>query len=119
MRSSQKSQKHGPRALAPLTRLQVAHDLRLHESTVCRAIADKTALLPDGTLWPLDGFFDASRPAREVLRELVETEPTPLSDQQLAVLLAERGHPIARRTVAKYRDELGIAPQQQRARRDP
>lgn len=107
----------GPRALAPLTRLQLAADLRLHESTVCRAVAEKTALLPDGALWPLDGFFDAARPARELLRELVAAEATPLSDQALAQLLTERGHPVARRTVAKYRDELGIPPQQQRARR--
>ncbi|HMQ30292.1 MAG TPA: hypothetical protein PKD53_06160 [Chloroflexaceae bacterium] len=111
--------REGPRALAPLTRLQLAHELRLHESTVCRAVADKTALLPDGALWPLDGFFDAARPAREVLRELIAAEAAPLSDQQLAAMLAERGHPVARRTVAKYRDELGIPPQHQRARRGP
>lgn len=109
----------GPRALAPLTRIQLARELRLHESTVCRAVADKTARLPDGALWPLDGFFDAARPAREVLRELVAAEAAPLSDQQLAAMLAERGHPVARRTVAKYRDELGIPPQHRRGPRAP
>jgi RNA polymerase sigma-54 factor len=57
------------------------------------------------------------RPAQEELRQLVAAESRPLSDQELATLLAERGHPIARRTVAKYRDQLGIPPQQRRARR--
>jgi RNA polymerase sigma-54 factor len=65
----------------------------------------------------VDDFFAAARPAQEELRELVAAESRPLSDQELATLLAERGHLIARRTVAKYRDQLGIPPQQRRARR--
>lgn len=109
--------RHGPRQLAPLTRLQLARDLALHESTVCRAVAGKTARLPGGGLWPVDDFFAAARPAQELLRELVAAEERPLSDSELAALLAEGGFPIARRTVAKYRDQLGIPSQQQRAAR--
>ncbi len=107
----------GPAHLAPLTRLQLAQDVGLHESTVCRAVADKLALLPNRALAPLDDFFAAARPVQEALRELIAAEGEPLSDQELADLLAARGHPIARRTVARYRELLGIPPQRQRARR--
>lgn len=107
----------GPRRLVPLTRLQIAADLGMHESTVCRAVEAKAALLPDRSVCALDDFFAAARPAQELLRELVAAESAPLSDQQLAALLAAQGYPIARRTVAKYRDQLGIPAQQQRARR--
>jgi len=101
----------------PLTRLQLARDVGLHESTVCRALADKIALLPNRALVPLDDFFDAARPVQEALRDLIASEQGPLSDQELAELLAARGYPIARRTVARYREQLGIPAQRQRARR--
>lgn len=89
----------------------------LHESTVCRAVAGKIALLPNRALAPLDDFFHAARPLQEALRELIAAEQEPLSDQELAELLAARGYPIARRTVAKYREQLGLPAQRQRARR--
>lgn len=102
--------RHGVRHLAPMTRAEIAAELGVHESTVSRAIADKTALLPNGTLLPMSEFFVAARGVQDVLRELITNENRPLSDEELAKLLAERGHPIARRTVAKYRDLMKIPP---------
>ncbi|MFQ3661279.1 MAG: hypothetical protein SNJ69_02675 [Chloroflexaceae bacterium] len=106
----------GPAHLAPLTRLELAREVGMHESTVCRAVADKLALLPNRALAPLDDFFAAARPVQEALRDLIAAEEEPLSDQELADLLTARGHPLARRTVARYREQLGIPPQRQRAR---
>jgi RNA polymerase sigma-54 factor len=104
----------GVRYLAPLTRSEIAAELELHESTVSRAIADKSALLPNGTLMAISEFFVVARGVQDMLRELVANEPRPLSDEQLAQLLAAQGHPIARRTVAKYRDIMRIPPSHMR-----
>jgi RNA polymerase sigma-54 factor len=97
----------GETALKPLTRAEVADALDLHESTVSRAIADKYALLPDGTIVPLSRFFGASGAVDAELRRLLESADGPVSDQRLADRLRETGHPIARRTVAKHRARLG------------
>lgn len=102
--------RHGVRHLIPMTRAEIAAELGVHESTVSRAIAEKTSLLPNGTLLPMSEFFVAARGVQDVLRELIVNEPRPLSDEELAKLLADRGHPIARRTVAKYRDLMKIPP---------
>lgn len=101
---------HGVRHLAPMTRAEIAVELGVHESTVSRATADKTALLPNGTLLPMSEFFVAARGVQDVLRELIVNEARPLSDEELARLLGEQGYPIARRTVAKYRDLMKIPP---------
>lgn len=101
---------HGVRHLAPMTRAEIALELGVHESTVSRATADKTALLPNGTLLPMSEFFVAARGVQDVLRELITNEARPLSDEELARLLGEQGYPIARRTVAKYRDLMKIPP---------
>jgi len=101
---------HGVRSLAPLTRAEIATELGIHESTVSRATSEKTALLPKQELLPLSEFFVAARGVQDVLRELISDENTPLSDEELSQQLAERGYPIARRTVAKYRDQLRIPP---------
>ncbi|NTU85441.1 MAG: hypothetical protein HGA45_39825 [Chloroflexales bacterium] len=106
--------RNGVRDLAPLTRSEIAAELDLHESTVSRAIADKSALLPNGTLMAISEFFVVARGVQDRLRELVANEPCPLSDEQLAQLLAKQGHPIARRTVAKYRDIMRIPPSHMR-----
>ena len=98
----------GETALEPLTRAEVASALGLHESTVSRAIADKYALLPDGTVVPLSRFFGASGAVDAELRKLLESADAPMSDQRLADRLCEVGHPIARRTVAKHRARLGF-----------
>ncbi len=103
---------YGPRGLKPLTRADVAEALGLHESTVSRATDGKFVLLPSGQVVPFDDFFNASLPAKNALRQLICAENTrrPLSDEQLACQLRRDGFDIARRTVAKYRDEEGILP---------
>jgi RNA polymerase sigma-54 factor len=101
---------HGVRYQKPLTRAEIALDINLHESTISRAIADKTALLPDRSLLPMSDFFVAARGVHDILRELIAQEQRPLSDSELAAELVRCGHPIARRTVAKYRDILHIPP---------
>lgn len=109
--------RYGVRFLKPMTRAEIAAELGLHESTVSRATSDKTALLPAGALLPVSEFFVAARSVQDVLRELIaaEEKESPLSDQTLADMLGERGFPIARRTVAKYRDQMRIPPAQLRA----
>ncbi len=102
--------RRGPASLVPLTRAEVAAALGLHESTVSRATAGKHVLLPSGRVVPFAAFFDAARPAREALVRVVASEPRPLSDGELADELRRRGFRLARRTVAKYRCELGILP---------
>ena len=104
--------------LKPLTRLQVARELRVHESTVGRALGGKWALLPTSDTVSFDVFFDAGYPAREALRQIVAGEDAsqPLTDDELAARMAEMGLPIARRTVAKYRRELRVPPAHQRRR---
>jgi RNA polymerase sigma-54 factor len=99
----------GATALRPLTRAEVAAAVGLHESTVSRAIADKYALLPDGTIVPLAHFFGVSGGVDGELRKLLESGNGPMSDQRLADQLREAGYPIARRTVAKHRARLGFA----------
>lgn len=102
----------GVRYLRPLTRGELADFVGLHESTVSRATANKYVLLPNGRTIPFDDFFDGSLAAKDLLRELIAGEnPTkPYSDEDLAGLLKLRGLPLARRTVAKYREALSILP---------
>lgn len=102
--------RHGPRELVPLTRAEVAEALSLHESTVSRATAGKHVMLPNRQVIPFSNFFKAALSVQDVLRELVEKEDRPLTDTELAEMLAMRGYRIARRTVAKYRGQLGILP---------
>jgi len=105
---------HGPRAHRPLTRLDVATELGLHESTVSRVVAGKHLALPSGETVQLATFFGPARDAQHCLRELIGDESVPLSDAGLAAALAQRGHVVARRTVAKYRAELGIPDRRRR-----
>jgi RNA polymerase sigma-54 factor len=106
----------GTRYLRPLTRAQVAAHLNLDEGTVSRATANKYALLPNGRLMPLSDFFDSSLSVKDILRELISSEEPKhrLSDDELAHLLAARGIPMARRTVTKYREEMGIGSSRER-----
>ena len=106
----------GIRYLRPLTRAEVATRLNLDEGTVSRATANKYALLPNGRLIPFSDFFDGSLGIKDILRELIRSE-TPrhrLSDDELARLLNSRGIPMARRTVTKYREEMGIGSSRER-----
>ncbi len=109
---------HGQSALKPLTRADVAKRVQLHESTVSRATDGKFVLLPSGRTVPFDDFFDSSLPVKKALRELIATESPrrPFSDEQLAKLLGKAGFNIARRTIAKYREEEGILPSRLRRR---
>ena len=110
----------GPGHLRPLTLADVAEMLEVHESTVSRAVKDKYVQCMYG-VFPLGYFFSRAVPAaggeavsaeqaKAVLRSLIDGEnrQKPLSDQKLSQLLAGRGIGISRRTVAKYRDEMGI-----------
>lgn len=106
----------GDRDLHPLTRAQVAKALGVHESTISRAVAGKSIALPNGRIVPLSKFFDRSLSVRDRVRQLVEREPHPLTDDEIAAALAEEGIRVARRTVAKYRHMLGILPANVRAR---
>ncbi len=116
----------GPGALRPLTRRNIADSLELSEATISRVVANKYLISPRGTE-PLKRFFSAAlgtggevsaAAAQERLRELVaaESRSAPLSDAALAARLTDGGHPVARRTVAKYRDLLRIPPAADRRR---
>jgi RNA polymerase sigma-54 factor len=106
--------RHGASRLGPLTRAQVADALGVHESTVSRAVAGRNVLLPSGKIIPFAYFFGRSSAPQDALADLVATEEWPKSDIELAGELAALGFVIARRTVAKYRDQLGILPSTQR-----
>ncbi|MFI5273384.1 MAG: RNA polymerase factor sigma-54 [Ktedonobacterales bacterium] len=101
---------HGIRALQPLTRARVAADLGMHESTVSRATAAKYCMLPTGEVIPFSNFFVANLGIKDLIKDLIEREATPLTDQELADILRNLDIPVARRTVAKYREQLQILP---------
>jgi RNA polymerase sigma-54 factor len=118
----------GAQALHPLTLRSVAAELGLHESTVSRAIARKYVRTPRGTI-PLRDFFASgietgnggsasSTAIQDMIRKLVEAEDPrkPLSDARLADTLKSGGVPVARRTVAKYREALHIPASHERVR---
>src|SRR5690606_8976990 len=112
---------YGVKHLKPLNMKQVAEVVDMHESTVSRAIANKYVQTPQG-LFDLKFFFTsgvenvlkgkmvAAESIKEVLKELVASEDPrhPYSDQDLCQMLQAKGISIARRTVAKYRNEIGI-----------
>ena len=106
----------GIRYLRPLTRAEVASQLNLDEGTVSRTTANKYVLLPSGRLMPLADFFDSSLGIKDRLRELIQSEDPHhrLSDEELARLLTTQGTPLARRTITKYREEMGIGSSRQR-----
>lgn len=109
----------GPSGLKPLTRADVARFVGLHESTVSRATDGKFVLLPNGRTVPFDDFFDTSLPVKKAIRDLVAQENArrPYSDEQLAHALERQGIEVARRTIAKYREEIGILPSRLRRER--
>lgn len=111
---------YGPQAIKPLPMTQVAEQLGIHVATVSRAVADKHLLTPRGVV-PLRRFFTGGTETssgeeiswdaiKAALQEVIDQEDKakPLSDDALAKALSERGIEIARRTVAKYRGQLGI-----------
>ena len=118
---------HGAAALRPLTMQTVAAALGMHESTVSRAVANKYIDLPRG-LVPLKSFFSSAvgteagaHSAGEVRAAIgaiiaAEDAAKPLSDAHIAEMLAARGISAARRTVMKYREQLGIPSSAKRRR---
>ena len=94
----------------------MANRLNLDEGTVSRTTANKYALLPNGRLIPFSDFFDGSLSIKDMLRELIQSEEPNhrLSDEELARLLTARGTLLARRTVTKYREEMGIGSSRER-----
>lgn len=107
--------------LKPLTLKQVAEMINVHESTVSRATSNKYMQTPQG-LFELKFFFSSgvqagagedkvsSTSIKHMLQDIINKEDTlnPLSDEAIARIFAEKGIKISRRTVAKYRQELGI-----------
>jgi RNA polymerase sigma-54 factor len=119
---------HGVLHLKPLTLQDVASEISMHESTVSRVTNGKYVQTPRG-VFELKFFFSSglgtsegddisSKAAREKILRLVEHEDKgkPLSDQKLADTLKAEGIDIARRTVAKYREQLGISSARMRKR---
>ena len=116
----------GPEALRPMTMREIAEKIGRDESTVSRAVAGKymqTARGPvamrdffSGGFRQEDGSEISSRGIKEIIKDAVaEEDPTaPLSDSKIEAILKEQGFTVARRTIAKYREELGIASSQLR-----
>lgn len=114
--------------LRPLTLQQVARQIDMHESTVSRVCSGKYVQTPRG-VFELKFFFSSgletedgedvsARTAKDIIKTLIDEEDKkePLSDQHIAELLHQRGLKIARRTVAKYREQLNILPARFRRR---
>ena len=101
---------HGDVHLQSLTRAEIAEKLGVHESTISRAVSNKTVQLPNKKIIPMATFFDRSLAVRAILRNIVENENHAMNDTELCASLEERGISVARRTVAKYRSMEGILP---------
>ncbi|MGC8746596.1 MAG: RNA polymerase factor sigma-54 [Candidatus Saccharicenans sp.] len=108
--------------LKPMTLIEIARELGLHESTIGRVVANKYMMTPSG-LYPLKFFFHKSLSGaygeeisslriKEKIKKLIENEDkaNPLSDDEIVELLSRENIQIARRTVAKYRGQLNIPP---------
>ncbi|HWI10629.1 MAG TPA: RNA polymerase factor sigma-54, partial [Burkholderiaceae bacterium] len=117
---------HGELAMRPLVLREIADELGLHESTISRVTTAKYMNTPFGT-FELKYFFGSSlnteaggnassTAVRALIKQIVAAEnpAKPLSDSQISQMLDEQGIQVARRTVAKYRDALKIAPTQLR-----
>src|SRR5438046_2886077 len=113
---------HGPSHLKPMTMGEIADAVGVHETTVSRAVSGKYMETPQG-IFDMKYFFTpgyqtatgesmSNTSVKEAILDLVKHENgnAPLSDQEIVEILGERGIPIARRTVAKYRTELDILP---------
>ena len=118
----------GKKHLKPLTLKKIADDVGIHESTVSRSINGKYVQTPMG-MFEIKYFFTSgvfsseegglsSESIKAFIKEMVEEEDTskPCSDQNMAERLMAKGIDISRRTVAKYRDEMGVASSSKRKR---
>ena len=117
-------------SLQPLTMQKIADDVGVHETTISRAIANKYAKTPHG-VFPLKHFFNsgftsdsgetiANQSIKETIEKIIQKEDPkkPISDQAISKELEKEGIKIARRTVAKYREQQGILPTHLRRRFD-
>jgi len=116
----------GTSCLRPLTLQQVASEINMHESTVSRVTTSKYVQTPRGvfelkyffssSLGTTDGNEISAKSAKDTIRRIIEKEDSlnPLSDQKIADILRKDGLNIARRTVAKYREQLSILPARMR-----
>jgi RNA polymerase sigma-54 factor len=117
---------HGPSHLKPMTMAEVAETVGVHETTVSRAVSGKYMATPQG-IFEMKYFFTggyqtatgeslSNTSVKQAILDLVrhESGSAPLSDHEIVEILSERGIPIARRTVAKYRGELNILPSHMR-----
>ncbi|HET7536787.1 MAG TPA: RNA polymerase factor sigma-54, partial [Candidatus Didemnitutus sp.] len=120
----------GVSKLKPLTMTQIADLIGVHETTVSRALANKYIKTPHG-VFEMKFFFTsgyqsdagqavANTSVKEMIADIIAGEDpgSPLSDQEIVGLLTGKGLTIARRTVAKYREELGLLPSNLRRRYD-
>jgi RNA polymerase sigma-54 factor len=119
----------GPQYLNPMTMKELAQELDVHESTISRAVREKFVQTPSGTI-SLKSFFSStiqtvsdentsSSLVKNTIARVIEKEnkQTPFSDQEIVEMLkAQEGIVVSRRTVAKYRDQLGIPSSTKRKR---
>jgi RNA polymerase sigma-54 factor len=120
---------HGITHLKPLVLRDVAEDIQMHESTVSRVTTNKYVYTPQGafelkfffnsSISSIDGDAVASESVKEHIRNIIKSENKnkPHSDQGIADMLKNLNIDVARRTVAKYRESMGILPS--RKRKDP
>ena len=125
VRRQQEFLRHGASAMQPLILKDIAEEVELHESTVSRLTTSKSILTPQG-LFSLKYFFSSHVSSREgdvsstaisaMIKQLIANEAPkkPLSDSRLQQHLHAEGIDIARRTVAKYREAMGIGSSTQR-----
>ncbi len=117
---------YGPQHLKPLPMIEVADQLGIHVGTVSRAVSDKWIQTPRG-MFPLRRLFSGGtetesgrdmswEAVKAIVQEIVDGEDKskPLSDEAIATELSKRGITIARRTVVKYREQMGIPPARRR-----
>jgi RNA polymerase sigma-54 factor len=119
---------HGVEHLKPMVLKDVANDIGMHESTVCRATANKYVHTPQGifelkyfftsSIRGTDGTDVSSESVKQKIQQIISREDPrkPYSDQYIAEALSRDNIEIARRTVAKYREMLGILPSSKRKR---
>lgn len=119
---------NGPKSIKPLTLKTIAEMAGVHESTISRVTSNKYVQTPIGT-YPLKFFFSnqlattqgksvSAKQVKTEIRQMINQEnpAKPLSDQKISATLKEKGIVVARRTVQKYREELGILSSRQRKR---
>ena len=117
---------HGETAMEPMVLNDIASALEMHESTISRATSGKYLHSPRGVfelkyffssaVSNSDGATSSSTAIRSLIKKMVDAESKakPLSDSKIAKELEQQGHIVARRTVAKYRESMHIAPSSQR-----